>query len=82
MFQPVGRADMFPQQAVNESVSSSKEKQMGIFRSVMGLAKARATHGLLRRMLGGPLSTALMAAFVGKKAYDMYRGRQRRIQYR
>jgi hypothetical protein len=55
---------------------------MGIFRSMLGIAKARATHGMLRRMLGGPLSAALMAAFVGKKAYDMYRGRQRRLQYR
>ena len=50
---------------------------MGIVRSVFGYAKARATQRILARALGGPLSTALMAAFLGKKAYDYYRRRNR-----
>lgn len=54
---------------------------MGILSMVMGYGRARATHGIMRRFLGGPLSTALMAAFLGKKAYDMYR-RRKTLQYR
>ena len=50
---------------------------MGILGSVFGYAKTRAAHRILRRAVGGPFSTILMAAFVGKKAYDLYRGRKR-----
>jgi hypothetical protein len=50
---------------------------MGILRSVFGYAKARAAQRILRRAVGGPFSTLLIAAFVGKKAYDVYRGRRR-----
>jgi hypothetical protein len=55
---------------------------MGILRSVLGYAKTRATHRLMARFLGGPLSTFLIAAYLGKKGYDMYRRRQGRLQYR
>ena len=49
---------------------------MGILGGVLGYAKARATRRIMARVLGGPLSTALMAAFIGKKAYDYYRSRR------
>ncbi len=49
---------------------------MGILRSVVGYAKAKAARRILARVAGGPVSTVLIAAYVGKKAYDMYRGRR------
>ncbi|HYO83286.1 MAG TPA: hypothetical protein VES20_17915 [Bryobacteraceae bacterium] len=56
---------------------------MGLMGSVIGYAKTRATQRILTRFLGGPLSTALMAAFLGKKAWDYYRSRSRvRAAYR
>jgi hypothetical protein len=55
---------------------------MGIFRSIFGYARTRATHRLMARFLGGPLSTFLLAAYLGKKAYSMYRGRQRQLHTR
>ena len=55
---------------------------MGVFGSLFRYARTRATHRLMTRFLGGPLSTFLMAAYLGKKGYDMYRRRQGRLQYR
>lgn len=52
---------------------------MGLFSAATGIVKARTTHLLLRRFLGGPLSTVLIAGYVGHKAYQMYRNRQTRI---
>jgi len=53
-----------------------RRASMGILRSVVGYAKARAARRILARVAGGPFSTVLIAAYVGKKAYDMYRGRR------
>jgi hypothetical protein len=55
---------------------------MGLLGSIFGYVRARATHRLMARFLGGPLSTFLMAAYLGKKGYDMYRRRQARLQHR
>lgn len=53
---------------------------MGILGSLFGYAKTRAAHRILRRAVGGPLSTFLVAAFLGKKAYDMY-NRRKSVRY-
>ena len=52
---------------------------MGLFSYALGYARTRASHRLLSRFVGGPLSTALIAAWLGKKAYNAYRGRRTRI---
>jgi hypothetical protein len=49
---------------------------VGIFSTVKTLAKARLMGGLLRRGVGGKLGTAMMLAYVGKKAYDAARQRR------
>ena len=51
---------------------------MGLFGTVMRFAKARMMGRMLRRGFGGPIGTALMMAYFGKKAYDMTRGSRRR----
>ena len=56
--------------------ASERGSTMGILGSMFGYAKTRATHRILRRAVGGPLSTFLVAAFLGKKAYDMYNRRK------
>ena len=49
---------------------------MGLLSGMFHYARARAARRLMTRVLGGPLSTALMAAFLGKKAYNYYRSRR------
>jgi hypothetical protein len=56
--------------------ASVRGSTMGILGSMFGYAKTRAAHRILRRAVGGPFSTFLMAAFLGKKAYDMYNRRK------
>jgi hypothetical protein len=54
---------------------------MGIWNAVMTYGKARMVGRLLRRGVGGKLSTALLVAYMGKKAYDHFRaGRRERVR--
>jgi hypothetical protein len=46
---------------------------MGLLNAVMSYGKARMLGNILRRGLGGKVSTGLMVAYLGKKAFDYYR---------
>jgi hypothetical protein len=49
---------------------------MGLLNAVLAYGKARMIGKLLRRGAGGKISTALMAAYLGKKAFDYYRAKK------
>lgn len=49
---------------------------MGILNGLMTYGKARLMRRVLGRTLGGSLGTALMVAWVGKKAFHMYQSRR------
>jgi hypothetical protein len=50
---------------------------MGIWNAVLTYGKARMIGRLLRRGVGGKVGTALLVAYMGKKAYDHFRAGQR-----
>ena len=53
-----------------------EEETVGLFSMVMNVAKARMVGRVLQRGLGGKLGTALMVAYLGKKAYDIARAKR------
>ena len=46
---------------------------MGLLNAVMSYGKARMLGNILRRGLGGKVSTGLMVTYLAKKAFDYYR---------
>lgn len=50
---------------------------MGILNALMTYGKAKVAGKLIRRGMGGNAATALMAAYLGKKAFDYLRARRR-----
>ena len=54
---------------------------MGIFNVLMSYGKARLVRRVLGRSLGGGFGTALMAMWLGKKAFHAYQSRRARPRY-
>ena len=52
-----------------------------MFGLVKNMIKARLMGRLLTRGVGGSFGSALMMAYVGKKAWDMYQRRRPRRAY-
>lgn len=50
---------------------------MGFFNFLLNYGKSRMIGSILRRTIGGPMGTGLLAAYLGKKAYNYYRSRRR-----
>ena len=50
-----------------------------MIRTLMSFAKARFLSRILGRALGGPVGTALMVAYLGRKAYKMMNKRRARL---
>jgi len=50
---------------------------MGLMNVLVNYGKGRMMANVLRRGMGGPLGTALFAAWAGKKAWDYMQHRKR-----
>ena len=54
---------------------------MGLLNVMMNYGKARLARRVLGRTLGGGFGTAMMMAWLGKKAYNHYQSRRAKTRY-